>query len=505
MRGLACVLMFQTHCYDSWLGGAARQTSFIGWSQLGGTLPAPLFLFLAGISCALVTDRMRQKGIAPNAIARTTIRRGAEILGLGLLFRVQEFVLGQPWSPWTDLLRVDVLNVIGISLMLMGAANWMARNRAANSILAGALALGISLATPPLWTTWRPHWLPWYLESYINGVHTFNVPQPWLFPIFPWAAFAFAGLASGFLLFSEWPAKNPGRAAAIFGAAGVGIFYLSSWFDALPVHLYAVYDYWHTSPNFFLARAGILLVITCAVYAWCRWGPGQLGFSPADSAGAGLPACLLGAHRIRVRAILDLAQARANDSDRDARPARDFLGDGSAGDSADTMERARRGNPGEIPAGSANGGKRLGIVRRVSGLRRGLRSVCGPRRSLENILSRPGQPQLLARNVLDRLRIVLQRFHAVLQLAILVVDEIDFLLNGRGFLLRAAHGQHSMRAKDILKQQQAEGRGQKPGRIPSEKLTQLFGKAHRWFCHFTIHARASSASFFDSAGVVDSV
>ena len=280
MRGLACVLMFQTHCYDSWLGGAARDTSFIRWSQLGGTLPAPLFLFLAGISSALLTDRMRKKGIAPNSIALTTIRRGEEIFGLGLLFRVQEFVLGQPWAPWTDLLRVDVLNVIGISLMLMGAANWMARSQAANAILAGAIALGISLATPPLWTTWRPRWLPWYLESYINGVHTFNVPQAWLFPIFPWAAFAFAGLATGFLLFSEWPTKNPGRATALFGVAGVGIFYLSSWFDALPVHLYAVYDYWHTSPNFFLARVGVLLVITWAVYAWCRWGLGQLGFSP---------------------------------------------------------------------------------------------------------------------------------------------------------------------------------------------------------------------------------
>ena len=62
MRGLACVLMFQTHGYDSWLGGAARDTHFLKLSQLGGTLPAPLFLFLSGISFALVTDRMRQKG-----------------------------------------------------------------------------------------------------------------------------------------------------------------------------------------------------------------------------------------------------------------------------------------------------------------------------------------------------------------------------------------------------------------------------------------------------------
>ena len=120
MRGLACVLMFQTHCYDSWLGGAARDTKFIQLSQLGGTLPAPLFLFLAGISFALVTDRLRQKNLSSNEIAKTTIARGAEIFGLGLLFRVQEFILGQPWSPWTDLLRVDVLNIIGLSMMLHG-------------------------------------------------------------------------------------------------------------------------------------------------------------------------------------------------------------------------------------------------------------------------------------------------------------------------------------------------------------------------------------------------
>src|SRR5579862_6496370 len=93
MRGLACILMFQTHCYDSWLSPEARKSSFFMWSQLGGTLPAPLFLFLAGISFALVTGKLRKKGIRPNAIARTTIRRGAEILGLGLLFRLQEYVI----------------------------------------------------------------------------------------------------------------------------------------------------------------------------------------------------------------------------------------------------------------------------------------------------------------------------------------------------------------------------------------------------------------------------
>src|SRR5207248_4187950 len=90
MRGLACVLMFQTHCYDSWLGGPARQSRFFMYSQLGGTFPAPLFLFLAGISFALVTEKLRQKNVPPGQIARTTIRRGAEIFALGLLLRLQE-------------------------------------------------------------------------------------------------------------------------------------------------------------------------------------------------------------------------------------------------------------------------------------------------------------------------------------------------------------------------------------------------------------------------------
>jgi len=296
MRGLACVLMFQTHCYDSWLGGNARATTFFSWSQLGGTLPAPLFLFLAGISFALVTEKLRAKGVDANTVARKTIRRGAEIFGFGLLFRLQEFLPGQPWAPWTDLLRVDVLNIIGFSMILMGMVCRVAvaegeaplgdealrvRHNRLRSILAAVVAAAVvALATPPLWTTWRPRWLPWPLESYINGVHTFDKPQPWLFPLFPWSAFAFAGLAAGFLVLSDWARRHEARAALLAGLVGAAAFGLGWWLDARHTQLYAVYDFWHTSPNFFLMRVGVLLMILFLSYAWCRWGAGQWGFSP---------------------------------------------------------------------------------------------------------------------------------------------------------------------------------------------------------------------------------
>src|ERR1700688_4529760 len=93
LRGFACLVMFQTHCYDSWLSAGARDSRFFWYSQLAGSAPAPLFLFLAGVSCAFVTDRLRQKGIAAAGVARTTIQRGAEVFGLSLLFRLQEFLL----------------------------------------------------------------------------------------------------------------------------------------------------------------------------------------------------------------------------------------------------------------------------------------------------------------------------------------------------------------------------------------------------------------------------
>jgi uncharacterized membrane protein len=287
MRGLACVLMFQTHCYDSWLSPQARQSRFFMYSQLGGTFPAPLFLFLAGISFALVTEKLRQKNLPPAQIARTTIRRGGEIFAFGLLFRLQEYVVAWGWAPKSDLLRVDILNTIGLSMMLMGIVCWMVlavrrgpRTRLALVLTAGGTALFISLLTPLLWTTWYPRWLPWPLQSYVNGAHNLGTPQPGLFPVFPWTAFAFAGLAVGFILQSSWARAQEPRAFFSLGLAGSVLIEFARWLDAQPRQLYSVYDYWHTSPSFFLIRVGMLLVILTGSYAWCRWGAGQWGFSP---------------------------------------------------------------------------------------------------------------------------------------------------------------------------------------------------------------------------------
>ena len=202
IRGLACIGMFETHGYDSWLSESARHAKFFRLSSWAERCRRRSFSFPPefrwrwwwGARC----KRARRR---PRPAARA-ILRGAEIFGFGLLFRVQEFLLGQPRAPWTDLLRVDILNIIGIAIMLMGLMCWVAGLRASDAgkvpergdampralprrryvIWSAAIAAVIALATPPLWTTHQPRWLPWPLESYINGVHNLGVAAVLAFP-----------------------------------------------------------------------------------------------------------------------------------------------------------------------------------------------------------------------------------------------------------------------------------------------------------------------------------
>jgi len=69
------------------------------------------------------------------------------------------------------------------------------------------------------------------------------------------------------------------------GGTGIVAGFLSTVLDSSSFRLYAVYDYWHSSPNYFLMRSGILLTILFLVYAWCRWGFAQKGFSPVIQLG----------------------------------------------------------------------------------------------------------------------------------------------------------------------------------------------------------------------------
>ena len=53
LRGLAVLLMIQTHLYDSWCNKAAKATEFYAWTRFIGGIPSRLFLMLVGVSMAI--------------------------------------------------------------------------------------------------------------------------------------------------------------------------------------------------------------------------------------------------------------------------------------------------------------------------------------------------------------------------------------------------------------------------------------------------------------------
>jgi len=87
----------------------------------------------------------------------------------------------------TDLLRVSA-NILGLSMMLLGGLCWLTGKATSppedSKLIAGLVGATSSRCHAPLWTTHRPRFC-WPLESYINGVHIFKEPQPWLFRCFP--------------------------------------------------------------------------------------------------------------------------------------------------------------------------------------------------------------------------------------------------------------------------------------------------------------------------------
>src|SRR5207302_8216688 len=117
-RGLAVLVMIQTHALLAWTERADRSGPLFGLARLAGGYPAALFLFLAGLAAALLGERERMRGTASADVRRRALRRGALVMGYAVLFRLWMLASGAFARP-ADPLRVDVLNCIGVSLLLV--------------------------------------------------------------------------------------------------------------------------------------------------------------------------------------------------------------------------------------------------------------------------------------------------------------------------------------------------------------------------------------------------
>ena len=182
-RGVAVVLMIQTHALDGWASPAAKTGWGYALSRAFANIPAPLFLLLAGIGLAFGYSPAR--GAATGRLAR----RALQVVGYGYLVSLIYTLIEGRLDP-RALLRADILHCIGLSLilctcLLVGRSHlgWRAAALSGVALLTG-LAAGRWL--PPL-----PEWLAAPVGLLVD------VPGYTRFPLFPLCGFTAVGVAVG--------------------------------------------------------------------------------------------------------------------------------------------------------------------------------------------------------------------------------------------------------------------------------------------------------------------
>lgn len=278
VRGLSALIMLQGHVFDAWLRPQDRSSEWFWLSQFLGGLPAPTFLFLVGVSLALVLDRMRTKGSSWRDLAWRVLRRGGWILFLAYVFRIEQFLVWRPFSHWSDVFKVDTLNCIAMSTIVIGLLSVTLQSRRANILVMAAATAAFVFATPFVYPLGGG--LPEFVLSYLNGNGNHSY-----FSLFPWSAFTLAGITFGYLLLDGKERIGESEFFKRVAVAGVCSYAIGSAMSLTRIFEYGFFDYSLTSPHFYFVRLGWILLILYGAYVWSRRRNAGLRWSPVIALG----------------------------------------------------------------------------------------------------------------------------------------------------------------------------------------------------------------------------
>lgn len=263
-RVIALLMMIQGHTLDALLGSEYRTTTaFHVWSFTRG-LTSCLFFFLAGFAFVMATYRRRDAARIAGPVGLRRVGRFALFLVIGYVLhwpvtRIAEVSLVTAAS-WRAFLAVDALQCLAVTLAVLQLLAFGARTRLQFLTLTLVACVTVVVMTPAVW---RADWgalLPAALAAYMTP-HGGS-----LFPVFPWSAYCLLGAGAG-AVYVHLGHESTGR-FSMRVLAGGGAAMLIAWLvgSFAPWQPLGQTDFWLTSPNQFLLRAG-LVCITLALVA----------------------------------------------------------------------------------------------------------------------------------------------------------------------------------------------------------------------------------------------
>jgi hypothetical protein len=265
-RSAVILLMLEGHVVRTFLLPYLQQLSTFQLHEVFHGLSAPAFLFGAGLTFVISTRKRWQEYHHWGAPLSRRVRRLLFVIALGLMlhlpfFSFRKIILDGTTADYLELFQCDVLACIGIGLLsLHGLVFFFKKESYFYGLVFGTIVV-VCFLTPIAWNIDVLQYVPPFIAQLINSIHG----SP--FPLIPYVGFLFAGVIISweFLVAVEKGSEKLFMLQlAVIGALLVAGGML---FDALPVHLYPHYDFWYTSPNYFLIRVGVLMcIVSCFWY-----------------------------------------------------------------------------------------------------------------------------------------------------------------------------------------------------------------------------------------------
>ncbi len=266
MRAFAVLQMVQGHTTDVLLANSYRSAEFPAytiWLFMRG-MTAPIFMFSAGTVFTYLF-RLIKEPYKNNPRVKKGYKRVILLVVLGYLLRYPTATVVDfsqvTADQWNIFLAVDVLQCIGIGLLLLMICAWIAEKFNLHDYLVFAAGTLIFFLLHPVFANiqWK-EFLPIPLSGYFyKGTGS-------IFPLFPWVGYVIAGG-----VFGSYLAKNPmvfktvkfSTRIFVIGALLLGGALLVNYL--LQTQWNAGFDTWIDSPLLSIMRLGFVLILNAVV------------------------------------------------------------------------------------------------------------------------------------------------------------------------------------------------------------------------------------------------
>lgn len=264
-RAFFLLFMVEGHVLRAVLDTQLRNETWYVVHEVVHNLTGPGFLFAAGFSFVIPILRSWEDALRFGPASRKRIRKVMTIILIGYLLHLPYLSLSKVVNEATaDQLQkfasFNILQCIGISLLILQLVVPLAQTPKNLFRIATVLTLAATLSTPLVWGYRFGDSVPLTIATMFSM--EFGSP----FPLFPFAGFLFAGTAVALLFM---PTPKEGRAACMRWIMWTGIAFIGGGFlfEALPVSVYPVVDFWYTGPTYFFIRLGLLMAAMSLTYA----------------------------------------------------------------------------------------------------------------------------------------------------------------------------------------------------------------------------------------------